>query len=73
MICAGAVPAGYPKEPGSRYMIDDGIPDYDDVPPWYEGDAAIAQRNAQLKERMRHAQEKRQRRQQGQTADPSRD
>lgn len=73
VICAGAVPAGYPKEPNSRYMIDDGIPDYDDVPPWYAGDGTIAQRNAKLKERMRRAQEKRQRRHHEQTADPSRD
>jgi hypothetical protein len=73
VICAGAVPAGYPKDLNSRYMIDDGIPDYDDVPPWYAGDEAIAQRNAHLKERMLRAQEKRQLRQRAKPSVPIED
>jgi len=59
VICAGAVPVGYPKDANSRYMIDDGIPDYEDVPPWYAGREDIRVRNAQLKERMLRAEEKR--------------
>ena len=51
IICAGAVPAGYPKHAGARYLIDDGIPDYDDIPPWYAGDKAVAAANHRLKER----------------------
>lgn len=51
IICAGAVPAGYPKDPGARYLIDDGVPDYDDIPPWSAGDGEVAKRNAELKQR----------------------
>ena len=49
-ICAGAVSTGkYPKSPKSRALIDDGIPDYDSVPPWYEGNEKIAEINQLLK------------------------
>ncbi|MFB2918323.1 cupin domain-containing protein [Aerosakkonema funiforme] len=60
VICAGGVAAGYPKNSNSRYLIDDGIPDYDDIPPWYEGNPEVAAKNAQLKERMLKSQAKRQ-------------
>ncbi len=59
VICAGAVPAGYPKTANSRYLIDDGVPHYDDVPPWYEGEPAILERNEKLKARMLKSQAKR--------------
>jgi oxalate decarboxylase/phosphoglucose isomerase-like protein (cupin superfamily) len=55
IICAGGVPAGYPNNPDARYLIDDGIPDYDDVPPWYTGDAEVAANNARLKQRLARA------------------
>ena len=49
-ICAGAVSTGkYPKSPKSRALIDDGIPDYDSVPPWYKGNEKIAEINKRLK------------------------
>jgi uncharacterized protein YjlB len=49
-ICAGAVSTGkYPKSPNSKALIDDGIPDYDNVPPWYEGNEKIAEINQRLK------------------------
>lgn len=51
IICAGAVPAGYPQDPHARYLIDDGIPDYDDIPPWYQGDQNVIEKNNRLKER----------------------
>jgi quercetin dioxygenase-like cupin family protein len=59
VICSGAVPMGFPKNPNSRYMIDDGIPHYDDIPPWYEGLAEVALKNQHLKERMIKARMKR--------------
>jgi mannose-6-phosphate isomerase-like protein (cupin superfamily) len=59
IICSGAVPMGFPKNPNSRYMIDDGVPDYDDIPPWYQGHAEIVEKNALLKKRMEKAQQKR--------------
>ncbi|MGW8195764.1 MAG: cupin domain-containing protein, partial [Desulforhopalus sp.] len=36
-ICCGGVPQGYPRNPNARYLIDDGIPDYRDIPPCYHG------------------------------------
>ncbi|WP_298039902.1 cupin domain-containing protein [uncultured Desulfuromonas sp.] len=51
IICAGGVPAGYPKHPEARYLIDDGRPDYDDVPPWCANDPEVAANNARLKKR----------------------
>lgn len=59
VLCAGGVPAGFPRDPAARYFIDDGIPHYDDVPPWYAGDEAVARRNAELRERMLRARAKR--------------
>jgi mannose-6-phosphate isomerase-like protein (cupin superfamily) len=70
VICAGGVAAGYPKQPNSRYLIDDGIPDYDDVPPWYAGDPDVIARNAQLKDRMQRSQANRDYRKQRMLSDP---
>jgi hypothetical protein len=50
---------GFPKNPDSRYMIDDGIPDYDDIPPWYQGRDEIRLKNSILKERMQKSRERR--------------
>jgi hypothetical protein len=36
-----------------------GIPDYDDIPPWYRGNPEIAEKNPELKTRMLKSQEKR--------------
>lgn len=44
VICAGGVAEGYPTNPNSRYMIDDGIADYDDIPLWYRGNSEVAHR-----------------------------
>ena len=52
VICAGGVPQGFPRNPNARYMIDDGIPYYDEIPPWYEGREDIARKNQELKRRM---------------------
>ena len=52
VICSGAIPQGYPKEANARYLIDDGIPHYDDIPLWYANNAEVMERNAQLKARM---------------------
>lgn len=60
VICAGAVPMGYPKEANARYLIDDGIPHYDDIPVWYVGNADVVKRNAELKARMLKSQAKKQ-------------
>ncbi len=59
IICAGGVPAGYPKQSSSRYLIDDGVPDYDDIPPWYAGDPEVVKNNAALKQRYQRSMAKR--------------
>jgi len=41
MICAGGVTLGYPKNENSRSLIDDGIPHFDDIPYWYEGNEKV--------------------------------
>ncbi len=51
VICSGAVPQGFPHNPNARYLIDDGVPDYDDIPPWYHGNQKVAEKNTLLKER----------------------
>jgi mannose-6-phosphate isomerase-like protein (cupin superfamily) len=60
IICAGGVPAGYPKHPEARYLIDDGVPDYNDIPPWYEGEPEVLANNLRLKERYLRSLAKRQ-------------
>lgn len=59
IICTGGIPMGFPQNPHSRYMIDDGVPNYDDVPPWYEGRNDIVEKNTMLKERMERTKQKR--------------
>jgi hypothetical protein len=58
VICAGGVAEGYPENPDSRYLIDDGIADYDDIPPWYAGNGEVAARNARLKKRRQKTMDK---------------
>lgn len=59
VICAGGVAMGFPKNENSRYMIDDGMPDYDDIPQWHQGNPEIIERNNVLKKRMHKATQKR--------------
>ncbi len=53
IICAGGIPLGFPENPNARYLIDDGIADYDDIPSWYREDQGVAEKNQKLKERQR--------------------
>ena len=50
LICAGGATKGYPKG-DTEHLINDGIPDFDDVPPWYEGDEKIIALNDRLRTR----------------------
>ena len=61
MICSGAIPMGYPENSNARYLIDDGVPDYDDIPPWYKGNAEVKEKNIKLKQRMIIAKQKKER------------
>ncbi|NJK64035.1 MAG: cupin domain-containing protein [Synechococcaceae cyanobacterium SM2_3_1] len=58
IICAGAIAQGYPRDENARYLIDDGIPNYDDIPPWYQNNSEVFERNQVLKKRMEYSQAK---------------
>lgn len=45
LYVVGAIP------PASGYLIDDGIPHFEDVPSWFLGNESIVERNAMLQER----------------------
>lgn len=52
VVCAGGVTEDYPQSKNARYLIDDGVPDYDDVPPWYQDNQEVIVKNNHLKARM---------------------
>jgi len=52
VICCGGIPQGYPRNPNARYLIDDGIPDYQDIPPWYSGNQEVIKKNSLLQQRL---------------------
>ncbi len=52
LVCLilGALPAdGFPRKASSSTLIDDGIPDWDNLPPWYEGNEKVIGINKKLK------------------------
>ena len=52
LICliVGALPIkGFPKNPKNNSLIDDGIPDWDHLPPWYEGNNKIIELNKKIR------------------------
>ena len=52
LICliVGALPVkGFPKNPKNNSLIDDGIPDWDHLPPWYEGNNKIIELNKKIR------------------------
>ena len=52
LVCLilGALPAkGFPQKAGSKTLIDDGIPDWENLPPWYEGNQKVIEINKKLK------------------------
>ena len=52
LVCriGGGLPAeGYPKNPKSSTLIDDGIPDWDHLPPWCEGNEKIIELNKKIR------------------------
>lgn len=50
-ICCGGIPLGYPQNPNARYLIDDGVPDYQDIPPWHNGSPEVIEKNRLLQQR----------------------
>ncbi len=52
LVCliVGAVPAkGFPREEDSNSLIDDGLPDWETLPPWYEGNEKIKALNEKIR------------------------
>ena len=52
LICliVGALPVkGFPKNPKNNSLIDDGIPDWDHLPPWCEGNKKIIELNKKIR------------------------
>lgn len=52
LVCliVGALPVkGYPRKPASQSLIDDGLPDWDSLPPWYEGNEKVMALNQKMK------------------------
>ena len=53
-ICVGAVKSDkYSDNKSTQTLIDDGIPDFDNLPPWYTGNNKIAELNKRLKKERR--------------------
>ena len=49
-IIIGAIPAkGYPKNEISNSLIDDGLPDWENLPPWYDGNEKIVKINKKIR------------------------
>jgi len=40
---------GFPQKASSKTLIDDGIPDWENLPPWYEGNQKVIEINKKLK------------------------
>jgi len=53
LVCliVGGVPSGFKTKGTSSTLINDGIPDWEALPPWYEGNEKIRAYNQQLRRR----------------------
>ncbi len=51
VLCVGGATKGYPRDSDSRMLIDDGLPLFDELPPWVAGKDSIKAYNARLKEK----------------------
>ncbi|MEA1882566.1 MAG: cupin domain-containing protein [Candidatus Marinimicrobia bacterium] len=52
LVCLilGALPAeGFPRKASSSTLIDDGIPDWENLPPWYEGNEKVIEINKKIR------------------------
>ncbi|MDP6396616.1 MAG: cupin domain-containing protein [Candidatus Marinimicrobia bacterium] len=49
IIVGGVTKVGYSRYKGSSSLIDDGIPDWEDLPPWCEENEKIVEINKKLK------------------------
>ena len=49
IVVGGVAKSGYPKYKGSQTVIDDGVPDWENLPPWCAGNETITTINKRLK------------------------
>ena len=49
IIVGGVAKVGYSRYKGSSSLIDDGIPDWENLPPWCEGNEKIVEINKKIK------------------------
>jgi mannose-6-phosphate isomerase-like protein (cupin superfamily) len=49
LIVGGLPVKGFPKNPKNNSLIDDGIPDWDHLPPWCEGNNKIIELNKKIR------------------------
>ena len=49
IVVGGVAKSGYPKYNGSKTLIDDGVPDWENLPPWCVGNETIAKINERLR------------------------
>jgi CRP-like cAMP-binding protein len=52
LVCLilGALPAkGFPRRANSKTLIDDGIPDWENLPPWCEGNEKVIELNKKIR------------------------
>jgi len=51
-ICVGGIPTTeFPRKENSRAVFDDGIPLFDELPLWYEGNKKVKMINEKMKKR----------------------
>ncbi|MBH31759.1 MAG: hypothetical protein CMG71_07210 [Candidatus Marinimicrobia bacterium] len=48
IVVGGVAKSGYPRYKGSKTLIDDGVPDWENLPPWCEGNETILKINERL-------------------------
>lgn len=49
ILCAGADESDYSAAPDSDHLMEDGVPDWENLPPWYEGNEKIRKLNERIR------------------------
>ena len=49
LILGGLPVEGFPRKDSSSTLIDDGIPDWENLPPWYKGNKKVIELNKKIR------------------------
>jgi ribosome biogenesis SPOUT family RNA methylase Rps3 len=49
LILGGLPVEGFPRKGSTSTLIDDGIPDWENLPPWYEGNKKVIELNKKIR------------------------